>query len=506
MADILSYDMPLRDHSIIKVIGVGGGGSNAVNYMYGQGIKGVDFVICNTDNQALDASPIQNKIRLGESLTEGMGAGSKPEVGKDAAIESLPEIEQILGGHTKMVFITAGMGGGTGTGAAPIIAKVARDKGMLTVGIVTIPFVFEGQKRIDQALDGVEALQENVDALLVINNERLKDMFGNLGLSKAFAHADSVLSTAAKGIAEIITIPGYVNVDFKDVRTVMRDSGVAIMGSGKAKGENRALAAVEQAVNSPLLNENEIRGAKQMLLHIISGKEEITMDEVTKITDYLTERVGDGASIIWGTGYDESLDENVGVTLIATGFSFRKPGAKSAAKAIPEEEENEIVKKTISVTLDDEDDAKLNEGLYSDSNGFANNQDDGVFTSNGGGAHVAPGNTIEFDVPKPNPCDRMSQYYQKPKSNDNRPEVVVDQYNIEMPRYNVNLGNVGNLDIEQMEDEKYIEQLESIPAYARKKVRMQKEDTPEVSKFSIKQEHGQITFNDKNSFLHDNVD
>ena len=309
--------------SIIKVIGVGGGGGNAVNHMYRQGITGVDFIICNTDAQALELSPIPNKVQLGASLTEGMGAGSIPEVGKNSAIENIDDIKQMLGANTKMLFITAGMGGGTGTGASPIIAKAAREMDILTVGIITTPFAFEGKRRKMQAEEGMEELKKYVDSFLVISNDRLRQIFGNLTLGSAFAQADNILTTAAKGIAEIITLPGYINVDFKDVRTVMKDSGVSIMGSSSAEGENRALKAVEGALASPLLKDNEIEGARYILLNISSGSTEVTMDEVSVITDYIQEEAGLAADLIWGNCIDENLGEKICVTIIATGFQTK---------------------------------------------------------------------------------------------------------------------------------------------------------------------------------------
>lgn len=316
----MKFDLPKDQASIIKVIGVGGGGSNAVNHMYDQGISGVDFVICNTDAQALDQSPIPNKIQLGTTLTEGLGAGANPEVGKNAAIEDVEAIKAILQNNTKMVFITAGMGGGTGTGAAPIIAEAAREMGILTVGIVTMPFSFEGRRRKQQADEGIEALRANVDTLLIINNDKLRMMYGNLKMGEAFAKADDILTVAAKGISEIITVTGYVNTDFKDVQTVMKDGGTAIMGSATAEGENRAVDAVTKALASPLLNDNEIKGANYVLLNITSGTEEITMDEIGDITDFIQDEAGLTADVIWGNCTDESLGEKVAVTVIATGF------------------------------------------------------------------------------------------------------------------------------------------------------------------------------------------
>ncbi|HOE03710.1 MAG TPA: cell division protein FtsZ [Bacteroidales bacterium] len=318
----LDFGIEKQTLSIIKVIGVGGGGGNAVNQMYKLGIRDVDFVICNTDVQALKSSPVVNKIQLGQTLTEGLGAGNNPERGREAAIESLHEIEEILENNTKMVFITAGMGGGTGTGAAPVIAKAAKDRGILTVGIVSVPFKVEGPLRINQAIEGIKQLEQHVDSLLIINNERLQEIFRDFKMSEAFSKADEVLATAAKGIAEIITVHGYINVDFEDVRTVMKDSGVALMGSAISEGENRAINAIKDALNSPLLKDNDIRGAKNILLNIMSGtgEFEIKMSEFGAITNYVTQAVGTSSNIIWGTGFDENLNAEVRVTVIATGF------------------------------------------------------------------------------------------------------------------------------------------------------------------------------------------
>lgn len=317
----MEFELPKDNSSIIKVIGVGGGGSNAVNHMFNQGIIGVDFIVCNTDKQALDISPVPNKIQLGPSLTEGRGAGSIPEIGKNAAVENIDEIRSLLGNNTKMVFVTAGMGGGTGTGAAPVIAGVAKELGILTVGIVTVPFSFEGRRRRQQAEEGLDALRRNVDALLIINNERLRELTGNLTLANAFSQADDVLAVAAKGIAEVISVTGIINTDLNDVNTVMRNSGVAIMGSASAEGENRSLTAVQQALSSPLLNDNNINGANYVLLNITYGDAEITMDEMAEITDYIQDEAGSTAEIIFGHGYDASLGNKLCVTVIATGFS-----------------------------------------------------------------------------------------------------------------------------------------------------------------------------------------
>ncbi|WP_341666007.1 cell division protein FtsZ [Blattabacterium cuenoti] len=313
-------EFPKNRSASIKVIGVGGGGSNALSHMFEQGITGVDFIACNTDAQALNNNPVPIKIQLGASITEGLGAGADPEVGEKSALESLEEIKSILDSNTKMTFITAGMGGGTGTGAAPIIAGISKEKGILTVGIVTIPFHFEGKMRLEQAQKGIEALRKNVDSLIVINNDKLRELYGNLGFKAGFSKADEVLTTAAKGIAEVITHHYKQNIDLRDTRTVLKESGTAVMGSSIAVGENRAKEAVVQALDSPLLNDNKITGAKNVLLLIVSGKIEITIDEIGIISDYIQAEAGNNANIIMGLGEDEGLEESISVTIVATGF------------------------------------------------------------------------------------------------------------------------------------------------------------------------------------------
>ena len=320
--DIMNFDLPVERSSIIKVLGIGGGGNNAVNHMFEKGIRDVNFVVCNTDHQALTKSQVPIKVQIGESLTEGRGAGSKPEIGRQAAIENIDDVMDALSGNTKMVFITTGMGGGTGTGATPVIAKACKDAGFLTIAVVTIPFKSEGKVRIRQAIDGVTELKDHVDSLLVINNEKLREIYGNQPVSTAFAKADDILTIAVKGIAEIITVTGYINVDFADVETVMKNSGVAFMGMGKAAGENRAIKAIENALASPLLNSNDITGANSILINISSGngEHEITMDELGEITDYMYDSASDDALIIRGLSKDENLNEEINVTVIATGF------------------------------------------------------------------------------------------------------------------------------------------------------------------------------------------
>ncbi|CAH0336859.1 cell division protein FtsZ [Flavobacterium sp. CHNK8] len=339
----ISFDLPKNQSNVIKVIGVGGGGSNAINHMFKQGIKGVDFIVCNTDSQALHSSSVPNKIQLGVHLTEGLGAGANPDVGQQSAIESISEIEKMLDQNTKMVFITAGMGGGTGTGAAPVIAQLAKERDILTVGIVTLPFLFEGKVRQEQALIGIEKLRKQVDSLIVINNNKLREVYGNLGFKAGFSKADEVLATASRGIAEVITHHYTQNIDLRDAKTVLYNSGTAIMGSSVSSGENRAKEAIIAALDSPLLNDNKITGAKNVLLLIVSGTNEITIDEIGEINDHIQNEAGHNANIIMGVGEDESLGDAIAVTIIATGFDI--------------EQQNEIVNtepKKIIHTLGDE--------------------------------------------------------------------------------------------------------------------------------------------------------
>ena len=339
----ISFDLPKTQSNVIKVIGVGGGGSNAINYMYRQGINGVDFIVCNTDSQALQNSPVANKIQLGANLTEGLGAGANPDVGHQSAIESIEEIEKMLDNNTKMVFITAGMGGGTGTGAAPVIAQLAKERDILTVGIVTLPFLFEGKLRQEQAIIGIEKLRKQVDSLIVINNNKLREVYGNLGFKAGFSKADEVLATASRGIAEVITHHYTQNIDLRDAKTVLYNSGTAIMGSATSVGENRAKEAIISALDSPLLNDNKITGAKNVLLLIVSGTNEITIDEIAEINDHIQNEAGNSANIIMGVGEEESLGEAISVTIIATGFDV--------------EQQNEIVNtepKKIIHTLEEE--------------------------------------------------------------------------------------------------------------------------------------------------------
>lgn len=477
--DLIQFEIQKHQSSIIKVIGVGGGGGNAVNHMFRQGIKDVDFVVCNTDAQALANSPVPVKVQLGSSLTEGRGAGNKPDIGRQAAIENLQDIIDILSHNTKMVFITAGMGGGTGTGAAPVIAKAAKEMGILTVAIVTVPFRFECQLRINQAIDGINELEKYVDSLLVIHNEKLREIYGNLKISEAFAKADDVLTIAAKGIAEIITVHGYVNVDFADVQTVMSNSGVAILGSARASGENRALEAIQQAINSPLLNNNDIRGAKSILLNITSGEDEVSMDEVGIITDYVTNAVAKDALLIWGTGFDASLGNQISVTIIATGFE---------ANSIPEMYGRN--KKVINYTLNDE-----NETIKpaSTQNSFEIKVKE----------NKAPlQKTIEFEFETPIgtevPGSEFTVKVNPLKSQERLNELKRYQ------KVKENLTNPSPL------DEETIEFLENQPAFMRKNVNLEDLQLPnqsKISRYTLSDDpEKQITLKPENPYLNDAVD
>ena len=454
--------------SIIKVIGVGGGGSNAVTHMFKQGIVGVDFIICNTDEQSLELSPVPEKIQLGPELTEGRGAGSKPDIGREACVESVEEVKSFLTDNTKMVFITAGMGGGTGTGAAPVIAKIAQELDILTVGIVTLPFTFEGRRRQNQGFDGLEELKKNVDTIIVISNDKLRQIHGNLTLAKAFANADDILATAAKGIAEIITVPGYINVDFEDVNTVMRNSGVAIMGTSAMEGENRARRAVEAALNSPLLEDNDIAGAQHILLNITSGTKEVTMDEVFEITEYVQEEAGYGTDLIWGNCYDETLGEKISVTVIATGFDKKKDEDSKE----PTAKEEKIPTRNV-VSLDD--DVEINRPYTT---GYRDGE-----------------KSISYDL------DPRPKY-----KNEEQPVVKgvrQDGYEIRQRRRE----RLNNLH-QKLNNPQIVNDLESEPAYLRRKIEL--EDVPhssesKMSKWSLSDDE-KPELKKGNSFLHDNVD
>lgn len=483
--ELINFELPVNKSREIKVIGIGGGGSNAVNHMCKQGIKDVDFIICNTDAQALVSSPVPVRIQLGESLTEGRGAGNKPEIGRQAAIENLQDVIEALEGNTKMVFLTAGMGGGTGTGAAPVIAKATKELGILTVAIVTIPFRFEGQQRINQAIEGINQLEEHVDSLLVINNEKLREIYGDLKLSEAFAKADDILSMAARGIAEIITVPGYINVDFADVETVMKDSGVAILGSGTATGEGRAVKAIETALNSPLLNNNDITGADNILLNITSGEDEISMDEVGEITDYINHSASRNATIIWGTGMEKSLGEEISVTIIATGFK---------TNSIPELYIKK--KKSDKINLPDQSEP-VKEDLFTVT--------DKETIGSADKSNVQK--TFEFDISG----EEKEQFilYDKEESlreNTRNPKDISDR----VKKLRKSHEQVKEQLYSKASKDNTIDQLENEPAFVRKKVKLDKTKPSEeskISKYSLSEDDEKNSkIREDNAYLHDNVD
>ncbi|KPK84364.1 MAG: cell division protein FtsZ [Bacteroides sp. SM23_62_1] len=486
--DLMNFDMPVNRSSIIKVLGIGGGGSNAVNYMWRQGINDVDFVVCNTDAQALNNSPVSVKIQIGESLTEGRGAGNKPEIGRQAALENLDDIVNVLSQNTKMVFLTAGMGGGTGTGAAPVIAKAAQEMGILTVAIVTIPFRFEGQLRINQAIEGINELEEYVDSLLVINNEKLREIYGDLKLSEAFARADTVLTIAAKGIAEIITVHGYINVDFADVETVMKKSGVAILGSGTAAGEGRALKAIQEALSSPLLNNNDITGADSILLNITSGLDEVSMDEVGEITDYVTKSAAKNALIIWGTGNDPSLNESISVTIIATGFETNSIPELYIRKKKPDRVR--LVDDHKPVT-DDKSLPTIAE-TTSDAAERTNIQRTIEFDISGSGRS-------EMLIFEPEQADMKDENGNNEKKLAERVRKLRDTHE----RFKGKL-------FEEEEKKNEIDDLENEPAYIRKKIKIENvkySSESKISKYSLSEDEDKNpTLREDNSYLHDNVD
>lgn len=439
---MVDFDFSNNADTIIKVIGVGGGGGNAVNYMFNQGIKDVTFAVCNTDYQDLRRSPIPIKIQLGES---GLGAGNLPEVAREAALETIEKIEDLLDESTKMVFITAGMGGGTGTGAAPVIAEAAKNKGILTIGIVTIPFEFEGDKKIQKALNGVREMSKHVDALLVINNERLIDIFPDFKMSTAFAKADNILTDAAKGIAEIITIPGYINVDFADVQTILKDGGFAIMNTGYASGEKRVSKAIHDALNSPLLNNNDIRGAKRILLHVYTSKEdEVDMTETKEIKHFLN-NIAKDAEVIWGATYDENLEESIKITIIATGFGMEKLD-------MPIVESNTVV---------------------IDYDNISDNPQEST--------------PIQSSTPNAGVSISREQFYGKPAPKPTQTETI---------------------DLDEWDNDVTMQQYESIPAYKRQNIDMtgKQPTSSQVSDVFIEKTEDDVLFSQKNKFLHDNVD
>ena len=548
---MMRFDMPKEQSSIIKVIGVGGGGSNAVNHMYRQGIKGVDFIVCNTDHQALDISPVPTKIPLGQSLTEGRGAGSIPEIGKNAAIENLDEIKDILAKNTKMIFVTAGMGGGTGTGAAPEIAQTARDMGILTVGIITVPFTFEGRKRRTQAEDGIEQMRDAVDTLLVINNDKLREMFGNLSLVNAFEQADDVLAIAAKGIAEVISVTGQINVDFNDVNTVMKDSGVAIMGSAEAEGDDRATKCVEQALSSPLLNDNNIEGATYVLLNITYGDKAVLMDEISDITDYIQEEAGSTADVIWGHGHDETLGEKLCVTIIATGFkttphtglSFKAP--KKKRMNLEDERPTEITQEIESpvgeeaIITDDKEPKPVEDVDETITKKYFLEEEevDHSIAEEKENSQILTENNTDYIAPTPSPELEKNDGKIRFLLEDDDVEDEVSEKEIELK---VDQNTEESISFQSQEENKLNEakeiiderlerikkatqklrsplglnEMENVPAYKRRNIELDDvnpSSESEVSKYTLwesEDDNGEkrTGLSDNNSFLHDNVD
>ncbi len=495
----IMFDLPKEQASIIKVIGVGGGGSNAVNHMFEQGIRGVNFVICNTDSQAMELSSIPNKIQLGPSLTSGLGAGSNPEMGRKATEESMDEVRSILEKNTKMVFITAGMGGGTGTGGAPVIAKLAKEMGILTVGIVTTPFFFEGRRKMNQAKDGIDELRQNVDSIIVISNDKIREIYGNLTKSDAFGRADNILAIAARSISEIITVPGKINVDFADVRYVMRDSGVAIMGSATAEGKDRAGRVIQDALASPLLNDNDIRGAKKILLNITSGKEQVTIDEITEIHEYVIEAAGSDTDVIFGTCDDEALSDKITVTVIATGFeekgiSSENPYSKRVVYTLGDEKKPAPPKER-----KDEQEASLFDNPFTvelspeiSASTPPNKPADPV--------DVAEDTTEEPEPPKKNVDEGFIITTRKFEEPPQRPEPNPQQ---ERTR------RMGELTQKYRNPKNYSE-LEHEPAFKRRNIQLSNaphSSESAMSRFTVSNEElDEGTMRKNNSFLHDNVD
>lgn len=478
-----------EESSIIKVIGVGGGGSNAVAHMYKQGIAGVDFAICNTDIQAMRASVVATKIQLGETVSSGLGAGSQPQRGKQACLESIEEIKKYLEkGGTKMLFVTAGMGGGTGTGAAPIIAKQAQELGILTVGIVTLPFSFEGKKRISQAHEGLEELKKNVDTLIIISNDKLKSIYANLSLTSAFAHADNILTTAAKGIAEIITIPGYINVDFEDVNTVMRNSGVAIMGTGVADGDHRAQKAIDMALSSPLLEDTTIQGAQHILVNITSGTKEVTMEEITIITNFVQEEAGSFTNLIWGNCFDDTLGDKLSVTIIATGF------------------ENAMAKQSTQNTKDNSERVMIS---FDTRTGSKPNFIDGLGIQQYEGA---AGNTVDLPIdrrPKPS-TPPVSEFPKTPtKSAEEIKREEEEKRNKALAEAKAKEAFRAELQHKKITNPQTIIEMENEPAYLRRQVRLDPinhSSDKHIARWNIDEKNNIRQGNTNNSFLHDNVD
>ncbi len=537
---MLKFEHPKNQSNIIKVIGVGGGGSNAVTHMFHQGIKGVDFVLCNTDSQALDTSAVPNKVHLGKRQ---LGAGNIPAVGREAAIETTEEIRQLLEPHTKMLFITAGMGGGTGTGAAPVVAKIARELDILTVGIVTLPFSFEGKKRRQQAIEGIEELRRHVDTLLIISNDKLREEYGNMRLTEAFKKADDVLTIASKGIAEIITVTGYINVDFEDVKTVMKNSGKAIMGSAIASGENRAIKAIEEAMRSPLLNDSNISGAKNILLYITSGGEEISLDEVHEITDYIQHICGNTAEVIWGNGVDNTLENNIALTIIATGFENEElltvsQGASNVkvnplyGDRINDSFNNQQNKpsapvKVFTLSNDDSDDDQEVTNTHSESVSQSNQMTqrvhhlfdeipeekeveeasfmtDAAAETSFSHSTTKDADEILFEVVEPI-IEAKTEVVKASIARINAEDEMAER--LEMERRSLERQNRLKAMSLKIRTDQGIEELEKQPAYLRKGTDVKQEmASQDVSRYSIDPTPGRPGLRLDNPFLHDNVD
>ncbi|MFM2374989.1 MAG: cell division protein FtsZ [Bacteroidota bacterium] len=486
----IEFQMPKNRNSIIKVIGVGGGGGNAVNNMYRKGIKGVDFIVCNTDVQALDMSPVPNKIRLGANQTEGLGAGANPELGRLSAIESLEQIREVLKANTKMVFVTAGMGGGTGTGAAPVIAGLAKEMGILTVAIVTTPFRFEGKKRMGQAFSGIKALEQSVDTIVTINNDNLTEVFGkNVTMKQAFEEADTVLCDAAKGIAEIITREGYINVDFADVNTIMKDGGTALMGTATYSGEDRAIRAAEDAISSPMLDSVNIHGSRGILVNITAAANSLRLDETTTIVEYIQEAAGDNADIIFGTVYDDDMGDELSVTVIATGFDNERrsftgananPPQKQVLDANPEKPQAPPRPET-------REERKPAQHL-----------EDFSITS-------SPVFTFDLETPKTPPVPvQPSLFEERPPVRRDDPPKSLKETELEE-----RIRKLRSTDYNYHNPES-LKGMEDIPAYLRKSVNLQQQEQrgePKLSRLSLEDvDENRFTISDNNAYLHDNVD
>ena len=492
----LSFDLPKNQSNVIKVIGVGGGGSNAINYMFSKGIKGVDYVVCNTDAQALDNSLVPNKVQLGVNLTEGMGAGADPTVGEQAAIENLSELREMLEKNTKMVFITAGMGGGTGTGAAPIISKLAMEMDILTVGIVTMPFVFEGKIRQNQANKGLEKLKNNCDSIIVVNNNKLRDIYGNLGVKEGFSKADEVLATAAKGIAEVITHHYTQNIDLKDAKAVLSKSGSAIMGSAGSSGDKRAIKAVTNALDSPLLNDNRIQGAQNVLLLILSGSSEVTIDEIGIINDYIQERAGNNVNIIMGIGEDSNLIDEISVTVIATGFDISLQDeiihVDPKKKIHYLDEESEVVEKFEDKNLNSD---KVIHVLEEDINDIEVIDPVQIIPYTMVGDSESVKVTDEINT---NSENKKSVEDFNPFDNPIAKALAkrTEERKIKLKEFNYKFAK-----------SRRVEDMEKEPAYKRAGIDLENDFSTEISMTKVEEDdNGNIELKSKNSFLHDNVD